>query len=106
VRPLWRRSFTVDSRLIADGTYLLAFAQDGRLAACGGWSRRRTLYGGDQQVEAIVADLLDPKRDAAKIRAIFVHPAFARKGLGSAILERAEQAAAQEASVASRWAVP
>jgi GNAT superfamily N-acetyltransferase len=91
--------FTVDSRLVADGTYFVAFGEDGHdgpLAACGGWSRRSTLYGGDRQVEAIVADLLDPARDAAKIRAIFVHPEFARMGLGSAILERAEQAAAQE----------
>jgi GNAT superfamily N-acetyltransferase len=91
--------FTVDSQLVADGTYLLAFAESdntgehGRLAGCGGWSRRKTLYGGDRQVEAIAADLLDPAHDAAKIRAIFVHPDFARQGLGSALLHAAEQAA-------------
>jgi GNAT superfamily N-acetyltransferase len=85
--------FTVDTRLIADGTYLLAFAEDGRLAGCGGWSKRKTLYGGDHQVEVIEPELLDPLTDAAKIRAIFVHPAFSRKGLGSAILERSERAA-------------
>jgi GNAT superfamily N-acetyltransferase len=93
--------FTVDSQLVADGTYFMAIAEssekgDGRLAGCGGWSRRKTLYGGDQQVEAIVSDLLDPAHDAAKIRAIFVHPDFARMGLGSLLLEAAEQAAQQE----------
>jgi GNAT superfamily N-acetyltransferase len=88
--------FTVDSQLVADGTYLMAIAEDGCLAGCGGWSRRKTLYGGDHQVEAIVADLLDPAHDAAKIRAIFVHPDFARMGLGSLLLQAAEQAALQE----------
>jgi GNAT superfamily N-acetyltransferase len=88
--------FTVDSQLVADGTYLMAIAEDGRLAGCGGWSRRKTLYGGDHQVEAIVAGLLDPVHDAAKIRAIFVHPDFARMGLGSLLLQAAEQAALKE----------
>jgi GNAT superfamily N-acetyltransferase len=88
--------FTVDSQLVADGTYLMAIAEDGCLAGCGGWSRRKTLYGGDHQVEAIVADLLDPAHDVAKIRAIFVHPHFARMGLGSLLLQAAEQAALQE----------
>ncbi len=85
--------FTVDSQLVADETYFLAFAEDGRLAGCGGWSRRKTLYGGDHQVEAIVADLLDSEIDAAKIRAIFVHPEFARQGLGSLLLKYSEDAA-------------
>jgi N-acetylglutamate synthase-like GNAT family acetyltransferase len=85
--------FTVDTRLVADGTYLLAFAEDGILAGCGGWSKRKTLYGGDHQVEAIEPELLNPEKDAAKIRAIFVHPVFARQGLGSAILEQSENAA-------------
>ena len=88
--------FTVDSRLIADGTYFLAYAEDGRLAGCGGWSRRKTLYGGDQQVETIEPELLDPATDAAKIRAIFVHPDFARQGLGSLILQTSEDAACAE----------
>jgi GNAT superfamily N-acetyltransferase len=93
--------FTVDSQLVADGTYLLAFSEgsdteDARLAGCGGWSRRKTLYGGDHQIDAFVTDLLDPTRDAAKIRAIFVHPDFARMGLGSLLLQTAEQAAQQE----------
>jgi len=85
--------FTIDTQLIADGTYLLAFAEGGTLAGCGGWSKRKTLYGGDHQVEAIEPELLDPATDAAKIRAIFIHPAFARQGLGSEILARSENAA-------------
>jgi len=85
--------FTVDSQLIADGTYFVAFGPDGDLAGCGGWSFRRTLYGGDQQMEEMQPDRLDPERDAAKIRAIFVHPGFVRRGLGSAILDAAEKAA-------------
>ena len=85
--------FTVDTRLVADGTYLLAFTENGTLAGCGGWSKRKTLYGGDHQVEVIEPELLNPATDAAKIRAIFVHPSFSRQGLGSAILEQSENAA-------------
>jgi GNAT superfamily N-acetyltransferase len=85
--------FTVDSQLIADGTYFVAFAEGGVLAACGGWSFRKTLYGGDNQVETTEPESLDPKVDAARIRAIFVHPQFARRGLGSLILEASESAA-------------
>jgi GNAT superfamily N-acetyltransferase len=85
--------FTVDSQLIADGTYFVALAEGGELAGCGGWSYRKTLYGGDHQVEEIAPERLDPRKDAAKIRAIFVHPKFARMGLGSLILEDAERAA-------------
>jgi GNAT superfamily N-acetyltransferase len=86
--------FTVDSQLIADGSYFVALTEEGELAGCGGWSFRKTLYGGDHQVETIAPDRLDPAVDAAKIRAIFVHPKFARMGLGSLILETAEKAAA------------
>ena len=86
--------FTVDSQLVADGGYFAAETEDGILIGCGGWSARKTLYGGDHQIEAIAADLLDPAVDAAKIRAIFVHPDFARKGLGSALLKYSEDAAA------------
>jgi len=88
--------FTVDSRLIADGTYFVALTEDEELAGCGGWSFRKTLYGGDHQVEEIVPDRLDPAVDAAKVRAIFVHPKFARQGLGSMILDAAESAAIKE----------
>src|SRR5271170_7187343 len=85
--------FTIDSQLIADGTYFVAVAEDGKLAGCGGWSFRKTLYGGDHQVEKIAPERLDPAVDAAKVRAIFVHPKFARMGLGSLILAAAENAA-------------
>ncbi|HWW96122.1 MAG TPA: GNAT family N-acetyltransferase [Edaphobacter sp.] len=85
--------FTVDSRLIADGTYFVAFDEGGELAGCGGWSFRKTLYGGDHQMEKIAPERLFPAVDAAKIRAIFVHPKFARMGLGSLILDAAESAA-------------
>jgi GNAT superfamily N-acetyltransferase len=85
--------FTIDSQLIADGTYFVAWTWEGVAAGGGGWSKRRTLYGGDHQVEAIAPELLDPTVDAAKIRAIFVGPGFARMGLGSLILAAAEEAA-------------
>src|SRR3981081_3227729 len=60
--------FTVDSQLIADGTYFVALAEDGELAGCGGWSFRKTLYGGDHQVEKIAPERLDVSVDAAKVR--------------------------------------
>jgi GNAT superfamily N-acetyltransferase len=88
--------FTVDSQLIADGTYFVATTEGGELAGCGGWSFRKTLYGGDHQVEKIALERMDPAVDAAKIRAIFVHPCYARMGLGSLILEAAERAAIAE----------
>jgi GNAT superfamily N-acetyltransferase len=88
--------FTVDSRLIADGTYFVAFAEGGELAGCGGWSFRKTLYGGDHQIEKITPERLDSAVDAAKVRAIFVHPKFARMGLGSLILKAAETAAVEQ----------
>ena len=88
--------FTVDSRLIADGTYFVALTDDGELTGCGGWSFRKTLYGGDHQIETIIPERLDPAVDAAKVRAIFVHPKFARMGLGSLLLEAAENAAMAE----------
>jgi len=91
-----RTVFTIDSRLIADGTYFVALAEDGTMAGCGGWSRRKTLYGGDHQVEAAEPELLDARVDAAKVRAIFVHPSYARCGLGSMLLRAAEEAAAAE----------
>ena len=84
-------TFTVDSQLVQDGTYSVA-ERDGELLGCGGWSRRKTLCGGDRH--AVREDaLLDPSRDAAKIRAIFVHPQYARRGIGSLILSAAEEAA-------------
>lgn len=88
--------YGVDTQLIADGTYLVAEAEPGAEAAalvvgCGGWSKRKTLYGGDQWTGREAA-LLDPRHDAAKIRAFFVHPSWARRGIGSMILEACENA--------------
>lgn len=88
--------YGVDSQLIADGTYLVAELSQPNsqpeVVACGGWSKRKTLYGGDQY--AVREDsLLDPARDAAKIRAFFVHPQWARQGIGSMILQACENSA-------------
>ena len=80
-----------DSELIRDGTYFVAVAS-GPLVACGGWSRRRTLFGGDAQ-QGRVSDPLDPERDAARIRAFFVHPDWARRKLGRLLLDRCESEA-------------
>jgi GNAT superfamily N-acetyltransferase len=88
--------YGVDSQLIADGTYFVAevsgAGQNLQIVACGGWSKRRTLYGGDQ-VAAREDSLLEPVRDAAKIRAFFVHPEWARRGIGGLILAECEHAA-------------
>ena len=83
--------YGVDSQLIADGTYYAAESK-GTLVGCGGWSKRKTLYGGDRWTGR-EDDLLDPRRDAAKIRAFFVDPAWARRGVGTLILEACESAA-------------
>ena len=90
------RVFGVDTQLIEDGTYFVAEAtvdEDQVIAGCGGWSKRKTLYGSDHCAGREDA-LLDPGHDAAKIRAFFVHPAWARRGIGSRILEVCEAAAA------------
>lgn len=83
--------FGVDTQLIADGTYFVAEA-NGEIAGCGGWSRRRTLYGGDQMKEE-KDPLLDPATDAARIRAFFIHPRYARRGIGTLIIKACEDAA-------------
>lgn len=82
----------VDSRLVHDGTYFVVEC-DGAIAGCGGWSRRATLYGGDHSHGRDDA-LLDPARDAARVRAMYTHPRFARRGVGRLILTLCEQAAA------------
>jgi GNAT superfamily N-acetyltransferase len=98
--------FGVDSQLIADGTYIVAEAPprgaEGTgqgttppspvIVGCGGWSKRKTLYGSDHWTGREDA-LLDPLRDAAKIRAFFIHPDWARQGVGSLILQACEDAA-------------
>lgn len=89
--------YGVDSQLIADGTYFAAEAKASdddapEIVGCGGWGKRKTLFGGDHWSGRQDA-LLDPQRDAAKIRAFFVHPEWARRGIGSMILEACEMAA-------------
>ncbi len=98
--------FGVDSQLIADGTYIVAEAERTAVArdeaaaglseliivGCGGWSKRKTLFGSDHWTGR-EDTLLDPPRDAAKIRAFFVHPDWARRGVGSMILQACEDAA-------------
>ena len=98
--------FGVDSQLIADGTYIVAQAEPAAIeragaknapseriiVGCGGWSKRKTLYGSDRWTGREDA-LLDPLRDAAKIRAFFIHPDWARRGVGSMILQACENAA-------------
>jgi GNAT superfamily N-acetyltransferase len=99
--------YGVDTQLIADGTYFVAEAESSvgagdspappsgtapLIVACGGWSKRKTLYGGDQWTGREAA-LLNPEHDAAKIRAFFIHPSWVRRGIGSVILEACENAA-------------
>jgi GNAT superfamily N-acetyltransferase len=89
--------FGVDTQLIADGTYLVVEhcpteTKAPLVIACGGWSKRKTLYGADQWTDRH-DDLLDPHRDAAKIRAFFIHPDWARRGVGTILLDACENAA-------------
>lgn len=81
-------AFGVDRQLIADGTYYVAEIET-RIVACGGWSRRRTLFGGDSHATRDSSEL-DPAHEAARIRAFFVDPSVARQGIGSALLARCE----------------
>lgn len=83
--------FGVDTSLVDDGTYFVAML-NGSLAGCGGWSRRNTLYGGDQRPVG-EASLLDPRIDAARIRAFFVAPSAARRGVGRSLLDACTRAA-------------
>src|SRR5215212_248053 len=84
----------LDTQLIDDGTYFIVEA-DGQLAGCGGWSRRATMYGGDQMPGRSAA-LLDPTQDAARIRAMYTHPNHTRKGIGRIIISLCEEAAKAE----------
>jgi len=83
--------FGVDTQLILDGTYYVAEIND-VIVGCGGWSKRHTLYGGDQHKDK-EDTLLDPAKDAARIRAFFVHPGHSRKGIGRHIINVCEEAA-------------
>jgi GNAT superfamily N-acetyltransferase len=81
----------LDTQLIDDGTYFIV-EQEGVLVGCGGWSRRATLYGGDRSPGRDAA-LLEPTMDAARLRAMFTHPSFIRRGVGRLILALCEDAA-------------
>ena len=89
---LTRYVFGVDTQLLTDRSYYV-IEREGALLACGGWSARRNLFGGDQAKEG-VDPLLDPNTEAARIRAFFVHPSTARQGLGRRLLAHCEAAAA------------
>lgn len=94
----------LDSQLIVDGTYFVV--EDGaELAGCGGWSRRATLFGGDHSAGRDAA-LLDPTRDAARVRAMYTHPDHVRKGVGRLILKACEAAAAGRGSRVANWPEP
>jgi len=86
-----RGAFGVDTQLIRDQTYFVA-ELDGKIVGCGGWSHRKTLFGGDARVDREAGEL-DPRTDAAKIRAFFIDPDYARRGIGRAILDTCERAA-------------
>jgi GNAT superfamily N-acetyltransferase len=85
----------LDTQLITDGTYFVV-ETGGRLAGCGGWSRRATLFGGNHTASIRDNRLLDPARDPARVRAMYTHPDFVRRGVGRLILQLSETAAAAE----------
>lgn len=82
----------LDTQLVRDGTYFVV-ELDGRMAGCGGWSRRATLYGGDHSAGLIKPRELDPERESARVRAMYTHPGFARRGVGRLLLATSEHAA-------------
>src|SRR5207244_1050064 len=84
----------LDTQLIDDGTYF-AIDDGARIAGCGGWSRRATLFGGNHTAGRSDA-LLDPAREPARVRAMYTHPDYARRGIGRAILAACESAAQAE----------
>ena len=85
----------LDQQLVEDGTYFVAEI-DGVIAGCGGWSRRATLYGGDHSTALREPRLLDPATEAARIRAMYTVPAYARRGVGRALLAHCEAVAKRE----------
>ena len=84
----------VDTQLVEDGTYFVVECGD-RIAGCGGWSRRATMFGGDHSAGRD-ARLLDPAAEPARVRAMYTHPDFARRGVGRLVLSLCEAAAARE----------
>ncbi|WP_288457213.1 GNAT family N-acetyltransferase [uncultured Sphingomonas sp.] len=90
----------LDTQLVRDGTYFIV-EEDGVAVGCGGWSRRATLYGGDHSAALRDPALLDPARDAARIRAMYTHPDHVRRGIGRMVLDRCEQATAEAGFMAA-----
>jgi GNAT superfamily N-acetyltransferase len=86
------RVMGLDTQLIRDGTYFMV-EENGRIAGCGGWSWRSTLYGGDESMVSREPEALDPAVDAARIRAMYTDPDFARRGVGRLVIRLCEQAA-------------
>jgi len=82
----------LDTQLLRDGTYFIV-ERDGRIAGCGGWSWRSTLYGGDDSLVSREPDALDPATDAARVRAMYTDPDFARQGVGRLVMRLCEEAA-------------
>ena len=82
----------LDTQLVRDGTYFV-IESEGRIAGCGGWSWRSTLYGGDDSVVSREPEALDPAKDAARIRAMYTDPDFARRGIGRLVMRLCEEAA-------------
>ena len=87
-------AFGVDTQLIKDQTYFV-IEQKKQLIACGGWSYRQTLFGSDSN-NLRDPKKIDPKNDPAKIRAFFIHPNYARQGLGNVLLDECESQAARK----------
>lgn len=82
----------LDTQLVKDGTYFIV-ESEGRIAGCGGWSWRSTLYGGDSSVVSREPRALDPATEPARIRAMYTDPDFARRGVGRLVLQLCEEAA-------------
>jgi len=82
----------LDTQLVRDGTYFV-IESEGRIAGCGGWSWRSTLYGGDDSMVSREPEALDPAKDAARIRAMYTNPDFARRGIGRLVMRLCEEAA-------------
>jgi GNAT superfamily N-acetyltransferase len=89
-----RETMGIDTQLIDDGTYFVV-EDDGLIVGCGGWSRRATLYGGNHS-GGRDDSLLDPKKDAARVRAMYTHPDHVRRGIGRMVIQAAEDAARAE----------
>ena len=92
VESILRHVYGVDTQLLHDQTYYVVEAGS-VIIGCGGWSKRNTLYGGDQHKTSAADNLLDPATDAARIRAFFVDPGWARKGVGGLLMQTCENAA-------------